>query len=160
MEENSKLELVLEEYRELVWHIIYRHIKKSKLPRDHDQDMYQEVCIRIMGKLEEFDESVASMRTFLIAIIDTTCMRYVQHYYKHDNEELDEEKACIDTSYEFNVHDMIERFPVSPRYRKVIYKTMEGYKQQEIAKELKLSQSTVSRVLSDFKDYLLETTKE
>lgn len=150
---------VLEKFDSGIWHIINKHVYNTKIPKDHAQDMYQEVCIKLMTKLKDFDETKSSLQTYVWNITRNTCMRYTQIYFADASVELDEERVHVDDVHEYNTNDLIGRFPCSKRYKKVIYMTLEGYKQQEIAKELNLSQSTVSRVLSEFKDYLLENAE-
>ena len=55
---------------------------------------------------------------------------------------------------------IIDDYPTSDFNRKIIYQKLHGYTQQEIAKEFNISQSTVSRILSEFRDYLVDQMEE
>lgn len=154
---NLDLETILKEHDQKIWHIIYKSLDTKRIPRDHGQDVYQEVCIKLFKKLGEFDPAKSAITTYVWNVTKNTCMQYIREYFDNNHIEFDEERSSSIDAYEHRVGDLIERFQATPRYKKVIYMTIDGYKQQEIAKELELSQSTVSRVLSEFKDYLLES---
>jgi len=56
--------------------------------------------------------------------------------------------------------NVIEEYEAGEVNKKVIIQKYSGYTQQEIAKDLGISQSKVSRILAEFRDYLIEVLKK
>lgn len=155
------IEDVLSEYERLIHHIINKHVRKHRIPRDHAQDIFQDVCVRLIEELPNYDEDRGALKTYVNSITTTTCMRYTSAYFKsspHDYE-IDEDKVAAKNDNERLLRDMIDEYKVPNTHRKIIHRMMDGYKQQEVAAEFEMSQSTVSRILSEFRDYLLESLK-
>lgn len=154
-----EFETILNEYKNLMWHIINNFVRASNIPFNHTDDIFQEASIRLFNKLQTYEPSLSSMKTFVTSNTEIACMRYRRHYFENVTSELeDNDKAAPapDTA----IHDLVDHYKTSDINRKVIYQKLFGYTQQEIAKEFDISQSTVSRILSDFKDYLLEIMKD
>lgn len=157
--ETSSLELLLEEFGKLIWHIIHSNLRQNRVPIDHAQDIYQEVCIRLMKEMDNYDENMGSKKAFISSIAKTTSMRYSRNYFRVTPLELDEERAGSLYNDERAIREFVDHYPTSKTNRRIIYRAIEGYKQHELAKEFNMSQSTISRILSEFKDYLIEELK-
>jgi len=159
MSEASSLELLLEEYGKLIWHIIHSNLRQRKVPVDHAQDIYQEVCIRLMSEMDNYDESMGSKKAFISSIAKTTSMRYSRNYFRSTPIELDEDRAGYLYNDERIIREFVDHYPTTKTNRRIIYRAIEGYKQHELAKEFNMSQSTISRILGEFKDYLIDELK-
>lgn len=142
-----------------MWHIINNFVKSSNMPFSHTDDIFQEACLRLYEKLPTYEPSLSSMKTFVTSNTEIICMRYRRDYFKDTTMELDDNEHPADSPYTA-VTELVDHYVSTDFNKKIIYQKLYGYTQQEIAKEFDISQSTVSRILNDFKDYLLEIMKE
>lgn len=154
-----ELETVLSEYSRLIWHIINNFIKTNGIPSHHADDIYQEACIRLFTKLKTYEVAKSSMKTFVATNTEIVCVRYRRQYFRHDTPRLmDVENIKSVDGFE-ETYRIIDEYETTELHKKVIYQKLFGYTQQEIAKQFKISQSTVSRILSEFRDHLVERLK-
>lgn len=153
------IETILTDYRRLMWKIINDFVKTNNIPFDHGDDIFQEACIRLHEKLPTYDKEKSSIRTFVCTATEIACMRYRREHFKAAALSLEEvDVAWIEPGYD-KMLQVIEAYKSSDFNKKVITQKFDGYTQQEIAEQLNISQSTVSRILSEFKDYLLDELK-
>lgn len=153
-------ETVLTEYRRLMWKIINDFVRTHDIPFDHTDDIFQEACIRLHEKLATYDQSKSSMRTFVATATEIACMRYRREYFKSTHQPIDEmEIAMAEPSFD-KMEQIIAEHDTTEFNRQIITLKMYGYTQREVAEKLGTSQSTVSRVLNDFRDTLLEEMRK
>lgn len=158
-EVKMEFEQLLEEYKPFIWHIINEAIRKAGMPSNHADDMFQEACIRLYEKLQTYDPDKSSYKTFVASNTEIACMRYRRAFFLDNPAELFEDTADHRVDTDGAAMELVNGYQTSKLNRKIIQRKLEGYTQQEIAKEFTLSQSTVSRVLSEFKDYLIDHMK-
>lgn len=154
-----EFEQLLLEYRKLMWHIINEFVKTNRIPFDHADDIFQEASMRLYEKFKTYDPACSGPRTFVANTTNIACLRYRREYFRLAGVELEEEIPAGVSSYD-KMDEIIETYPTTALNRKIIYHKLYGYTQQEIAKEFNISQSTVSRILSAFRDYLTETLRQ
>lgn len=151
---------ILNDYNGLIWHTINNFVRNSSIPFDHTDDIYQESCSRIAELLPEYDAKISGIKTFIVSNTNVACMRYRRTHFKHAVNELKSDADISKLDLEQGVYDVIEEYDTSPLNKLVITKKYWGFTQQEIANEFHISQSTVSRILSDFRDYLTDILKK
>lgn len=151
-----EFEQLLEEYKPFIWHIINDAIRKSGMPSNHADDIFQEACIRLYEKLKTYDPDRSSYKTFVASNTEIACMRYRREFFLDNPAELHDDLADEKVDSDGAALELVNGYQTSKINKKIIQRKLEGYTQQEIAKEFTVSQSTVSRVLSEFKDYLID----
>lgn len=155
-----EFEPVLSEYRKLIWHIINNFVKINGIPFNHTDDIFQEVCVRLHAKLPTYDSDISTVKTFVVNTTEIVCMRYRRDYNRHFNHALAEDDEVAQGSTFESLSETIDGYEADPEILRVIYDKLYGYTQQEIAKKYGISQSTVSRTLSEFRDYLVTEMKK
>lgn len=150
---------MLNDYNGLIWYTINNFVKSNGIPYDHTDDIYQEACSRLVEVLPKYDSRKSSMKNFIVSNTNVACMRYRRIHFHHATNELKTDQDIARVDIEVGVFDVIENYPSSELSRTVIMNKYWGYTQQEIADKCNISQSKVSRILSEFRDYLLETLK-
>jgi RNA polymerase sigma factor (sigma-70 family) len=150
---------MLNDYNGLIWYTINHFVKSNGIPFDHTDDIYQEACARLVEVLPKYDNKKSSMKSFVVSNTNVACMRYRRTHFQHATNELKVDQDLAKVDIEKGVFGVIQNYPSSELNRSVITQKYWGYTQQEIAKECNISQSKVSRILSEFRDYLLETLK-
>lgn len=147
---------ILKDYNGLIWYTINNFVRNSSIPFDHADDIYQEACARIAELLPEYNANLSGVKTYVVSITNVACMRYRRNHFKHTVNELKQELEYVKIDLENGVQEVIDAYDTSPLNRTVILKKYWGFTQQEIADELHISQSKVSRILSEFRDYLTD----
>lgn len=150
------LEQVLNDYGKLMYKIINNFVKANNIPHSHVDDIYQESCIRLFEKLPTYIGTKSSMKTFVSTNTDIACMRYRRAYFREDHLEFDEAIGSGSVVKFEDTTKIIDDYKTAPINKKIIYQKLYGYTQQEIADEFDVSQSKVCRILSEFRDYLVE----
>lgn len=153
------LDTLLNEYSNLIWYLIYGFLNKSNIPVCNAEDIYQDACIRLNDKLPSYDDEQSNIKTFIASNTNIVCMRYRRDYFKHALPELNEMDAkATEPSIDY-MQRVLENYETSDLHREIISMKWDGYAQKEIAQELQIAQSTVSRALGHFRDYLVAELK-
>ena len=154
------IEEVLANYRDLIWHIINRFVISSNIPYHNTDDIYQEVCLRLFQKLPTYNPGLSSMKTFVASNTDIVCLRYRREYFKNEEAWIDSIESVAATQTSETMFNLVEHSSLTDFDKQIVVGKLLGYTQQEIARKYAISQSTVSRILSRFRDELIETMKD
>ena len=154
------VEQLMKDYKNLIWYLINDFTRHNKIPASHRDDIFQEVWLRLVIKLPTYDKNLSAIKTFISSTTNIVCMRYRRDYFSHMKwDELKKDDDLEAFSEEQIIHNLIESYPSLKINKDIITYKMQGYTQQEVADKVGLSQPTVSRVLSEFRDYLAEELK-
>lgn len=145
------LEEILKEYDNYIWFLIHQMAENSNVPFDHREDIYQDFVLRMVKKFPTYDESLSSIKTFLAKNVEIAFLRYRRDFYKHSNPEI-EEAEFVDGDNDISRY--LLHSELNEREKKVAWYMYLGNNQEEIAKQLGLSQGTISNTLKNIRKKL------
>ena len=82
--------MTFEEAYEECYEVVYKAVYMRLLSRENTEDVVQETFIKAMNSWDSFDESKASVKTWLCTIAKNTMINYVRGNKKHENSSFDE----------------------------------------------------------------------
>lgn len=151
-----QIEAILMEHKAMMLTKAEVFARGNSIPIDLANDIYQDACLLLFKKLPEYDESRSSMKTFVSNLTNLACFRFRHAYFKTLTIPIDENDFLINENFTGGARDIIESFDIEELDKAILNAKLDGYTQQEIAKQFEVSQSRVSRILTKFRNLLLE----
>lgn len=150
------IEQILNKYADTIYRVAYLQMKR----RDQADDIFQEVCLKIMNSTKQF-ESEEHLKAWLIRITVNCCKNFWNSaWWKKvtvDSERVKnlQEDLAENPGQEEFVTDFVRQLP--EKYRIVIHLYYyEDYSQKEIAEMLQIRENTVSSRLHRGRERLKE----
>ena len=152
---------LLHDYNKLIWRTITSRLRSGRIPQDHAQDVYQEGCIKLVHKVEELNMETDDVKKFIWGVFNRASRNYAKKYYRTQGLELDTDAVPDKESSKIgHLRELIPYFQAMPVHQEVLYMAVDGHTQQDIASELNISQSTVSRIINKYRDFVMEIENE
>lgn len=125
--------------------MVYRAAYHALCDRDYAQDITQEVFLKLMQTLPEF-ESDEHEKAWLLRVTLNMCKSYNRKVYSHPTDELSENLTVRERFGAGPVMEAVMELP--EKYRTVVYlHYYEGYKISEISDIIGKNQNTVASLL-------------
>lgn len=152
----------VKDYEKLIWKIINTDLAAAGMPKDLDEDVWQEVMVELHKKLPDYDPSLSKLSTYIATITKHVFNRYRRKYFDF---------VTTGKSFEFvesvshrddldEIRKIVKSITRDERIETIVMSHMEGYSFTEIAEQMGLSVSTISREMSRFKDlYMIQRHK-
>ena len=149
--------MTFEEAYEECYEVVYKAVYMRLLSRENTEDVVQETFIKAMNSWDSFDESKASVKTWLCTIAKNTMINYVRGNKKHENSSFDEmseagfEVGVVDSELEsLEDDDAREAYellkPLKPEDRELlIMRYVEEMSYKEIAEKVGSNDKAVAK---------------
>ena len=149
--------MTFEEAYEECYEVVYKAVYMRLLSRENTEDVVQETFIKAMNSWDSFDESKASVKTWLCTIAKNTMINYVRGNKKHENSSFDEmseagfEVGVVDNELEsLEDDDAREAYellkPLKPEDRELlIMRYVEEMSYKEIAEKVGSNDKAVAK---------------
>lgn len=137
---------------------IYNYIFYRLMSREDTEELVSEVFLKVVGNLEQFDSEKAQFKTWIYRIAQNTLIDFYRT--RKPEASLDDENVDWEPSVDFEAQLESITSPkrraiyqaltkLKERERMIIYyRFFEGYTNREIAKLLRMNESTVGTVLN------------
>lgn len=127
-------ECIYNEYKNLVYTIVYSSLKNN----EDAEDCMQEIFFKVYSSIEKFDDKISTFKTWLVAITKNCIIdaqrkktEYDQQIQSHNSEELTGKTVSTDFMYKSNLQNLIgER-----NYMLLVMRYGFNYSYKELAKE-------------------------
>ena len=149
---------------------LYAHIYNKLLNKELAEDMTHEVFLSVYQNMESFDETKASINTWLYCIANNRLKNYYRD--KKDNSDIDDlmevipsdEDSPMEQAYYLEelrslVAELLEELPERQR-QLIIYTYFEGLNSKEVADKMGISSGNVRITLMRGIDKLREKMEE
>ena len=141
------LQILVEKYSDMVYRLAMSRTKN----KEHSEDVYQEVFLRLVRKLPEF-ENENHEKAWLIKVTINCSKDVLGSRWLKNTEELKENLAFSDPE-KHDVYYAVMDLPL--KYRTIIHLFYyEGYKIEEISKMLHIKENTIKSQLSRAREKL------
>lgn len=149
--------MTFEEAYEECYEVVYKAVYMRLLSRENTEDVVQETFIKAMNSWDSFDESKASVKTWLCTIAKNTMINYVRGNKKHENSSFDEmseagfEVGVVDNELESLADDDAREAyellkPLKPEDRELlIMRYVEEMSYKEIAEKVGSNDRAVAK---------------
>lgn len=125
--------------------MVYRAAYHALCDRDYAQDITQEVFLKLMQTLPDF-ESDEHEKAWLLRVTLNMCKTYNRKVYSHPTDELSENLVKNEQFGSSPVMEAVMELP--EKYRTVVYlHYFEGYKISEICEIVGKNQNTIASLL-------------
>lgn len=152
------IETIMSEHKAMMLTKAEVFVRGNNIPFDYANDIYQDACILLFKKLPEYDESKSLMKTFVSNLTNLACFRFRHSYFKTITIPIDESAFLISDNCVDGAREIIDSFDMVDEFEKAILNAkLDGFTQQEIARDYCVSQSKVSRILTKFRNLLIGT---
>lgn len=144
----------VKQYEKLIWKIINSEISRAGMPKDLDEDIWQEVMIELQKKLPSYDPEKSKLSTLIGTVTTNVFNRYRHKYFDFvaTGKNFEFLKSVTHKDDLEEIRKIVQSITRDERIQTIVMSHMEGYSFTEIAKQLGVSVATISREMSRFKD--------
>ena len=141
--------MTFEEAYEEYYDVVFKSVYMRMLSRENTEDVVQEAFVKAMNSWNDFDESKASVKTWLCTIARNTMINYIRNNKKHENSSIDDlNEAGFEPGAEDNdareAYELLK--PLKPQDRELlVMRYVEEMSYKEIAEKVGSNDKAVAK---------------
>lgn len=153
VEKEELFRLITKEYSDDIKYEIKRFLRKSTMEGHLYEDLYQESLMLLYTRLDTYDPSLSSLRTYTVRTTNIACLRYRSDYFKM--------RTAPDFVFEDEISDrpgdvgtILDNLGIKGQDKSILTDRINGYTLVEISERHDVSVNKIYRIMDNTKEII------